>query len=896
MNEPDPPLADNPFPGLRPFGADEGGLFFGRERQSDELLRRLARQRLLAVVGTSGSGKSSLVHAGLVPALESGYLAAAGSRWRIVALRPQSDPIGSLAAALQGGGALAAMDLPAKSALGIIDTTLRRSSRGLIDAARLLDLAGGENLLVFVDQFEELFRYAALANDRGSGDDATAFVQLLLQAVQQQDSPLYVVLTMRSDFLGDCARFRGLPEAISEGQYLIPRLSRDELHLAITGPLAVRGGTIDAAVVQRLLNEVGDDPDQLPLLQHLLMRAWDYSARRSAPRVAITLDDLVAIGGLSEALSLHADEAWSEDLDEAGRTLAARLFRCVTERTEGGREVRRPTALGKLQAITEASTEELHRVIKVFRAPGRNFLMPPAGTPLTPHTEIDISHESLMRQWKRLREWVQAEWEARTMLLRLVQAEDLYRREEAGLWGEPELGHARRWVERERPVPAWADRYVPGLASALAFVEESQADSQRRVALDEAKAEAERQTAERELAQTRELARLESERAEEQHRQLLEQRQRQRRLRQIFTVVGVVLSATAGFALWSRSLALRSEATAQEDRRRAVAAQKTAVQAETQAQTVNLKLQQALLEVDEKRLLALQRQAEAEKARREAQTALAQAKVDRSRADEQARIAEDRLERMKSIIARVPDPVLRNQLQVDYFPGATRELTTAQQRTLEAKAAAAGAEQAGPRVPQPAGYKLWRNGSTLRVRFMGGSSEGHAVAKAAAEEWSRAANLRFQFVERGESEIRIAFRPSDGSWAFMGIDALGVAPDQPTMNLGFLGDIGSALHEFGHVLGLIHETANPNANLPWNRDAVLRTMIGPPNFWGREQVEQNFFRKDSLASYRAFDPKSVMMYGFPASYFTDGVARGEVSPKALSESDIAFAARLYPRP
>lgn len=849
----------NPFPGLRPFGADEAGLFFGRERQSDELLRRLARQRLLAVVGTSGSGKSSLVHAGLVPALESGQLAQAGTRWRIVSLRPQSDPIGSLAAAWLGAGALADMALAPQAALGIVDTTLRRSSRGLTEALRLLRLAADENVLVFVDQFEEIFRYADLASARGSGDDAAAFVQLLLQAAQQPGSPLYVVLTMRSDFLGDCARFRGLPEAISDGQYLIPRLSRDELRLAITGPVNVRRGVIAEALVQRLLNEVGDDPDQLPLLQHLLMRTWDQAARAGGPVVALDLDALQATGGLAEALSRHADEAWQQDLDEAGRALAARLFRCVTERIEGGREVRRPTALATVQAITGAEPEALRRVIEVFRAPGRCFLMPPAGTPLAPHTEIDIAHESLMRQWQRLRGWVQAEWDARTMLLRLVQADELHRRGEAGLWGEPELGHARRWIERERPVAAWAGRYTPGLASALAFVEASRAAWQRQAEREAAQAEAERQAAERELAQARELARLQSERAEEQQRQLQEQASRQRRLRQVYAVVMVVVLLAAALALWGRAAALDAAA---------------------EAQAAGLA---------------------AAKAKETAEQALRQATIDRARADEQARLAEDRLARMKAIIARVPDPLLRAQLLADHLPGATRELTEAQQQALEAKAAAAaaagaGADLAGPRVPQPAGYKLWRNGSTLRVRFLGGSAADHALARAAAETWARAANLRFRFVERGDSEIRIAFKPGDGSWAFLGIDALGVAADQPTMNLGFQGDRGSALHEFGHVLGLVHETANPNASLPWNREVVLRTLTGPPNFWSREQVEQNFFRKESLANYRPFDADSVMMYAFPAEYFTDGQARGRASPTTLSEGDKAFVARLYPRP
>ena len=215
----------NPFPGLRPFVQEEADLFFGRDRQSDELVRRLASRRFLTVVGSSGSGKSSLVRAGLLPSLEGGFMAGAGAHWRIATLRPQDDPIGFLARAIVKTGALAALDLDRPTVEGVVETTLRRSSLGLIEAARLARLARHENLLILVDQFEELFRFADLAKQRDLGDEAPAFVKLLLQAAQQTEVPVYVVITMRSDFLGDCDKFRGLPEAISDSQYLIPRLT-----------------------------------------------------------------------------------------------------------------------------------------------------------------------------------------------------------------------------------------------------------------------------------------------------------------------------------------------------------------------------------------------------------------------------------------------------------------------------------------------------------------------------------------------------------------------------------------------------------------------------------------------------------------------------------------------
>jgi energy-coupling factor transporter ATP-binding protein EcfA2 len=143
----------NPFPGLRPFMQEEADLFFGRDRQSDELVRRLASRRFLAVVGTSGSGKSSLVRAGLLPSLEAGFMAGAGGHWRIATMRPQDDPIAALARAMVNASLLGHLELDEPAAQSVVETTLRRSSLGLVEAGRLAQLAPHENLLILVDQF-----------------------------------------------------------------------------------------------------------------------------------------------------------------------------------------------------------------------------------------------------------------------------------------------------------------------------------------------------------------------------------------------------------------------------------------------------------------------------------------------------------------------------------------------------------------------------------------------------------------------------------------------------------------------------------------------------------------------------------------------------------------------
>jgi hypothetical protein len=318
-------VARQPYPGLRPFEADETDIFFGRESHVDAMVNRLAQHRLLAVTGASGSGKSSLVKAGLIEALEIGLLTEAGPAWCVAQLRPRDHPMRELAAALV-------------SALGVDryenDVALHRASleRGPLALIELLTerpLPSGANLLILVDQFEELYRYRGLAGR----EEAEAFVALLLASAGQRNVPIYIVLTMRSDYFGECARFEGLAEAISNAQYLCPRLTRDQITSAIEGPAAVFGGKVEPLLVSRILNDMGTDPDQLPLMQHALMRLWDEAQARDPAAPLLRLADYIAVDGLKGSLSRHADEILAEvtrDAPQRGET-ARRLFCLVTE-------------------------------------------------------------------------------------------------------------------------------------------------------------------------------------------------------------------------------------------------------------------------------------------------------------------------------------------------------------------------------------------------------------------------------------------------------------------------------------------------------------------------------------------------------------------------------------
>ena len=468
----------NPFPGLRPFEPDEDYLFFGRERQTDELLRRLRTTRFLSILGTSGSGKSSLVRSGLIPTLYGGGMTAAGSRWRVAIMRPGDDPLANLAAALSAPEALGNQSANEELKRDFFETTLRASDLGIVECVQEARIAPRDNVLVLIDQFEELFRYKRSRRATGR-DDAAAFVKLLL-AARESDAPIYIALTMRSDFIGDCMEFGDLPEAINNGVYLVSRMTRDELRLAITGPVAVGGATIAPRLVSRLLNNVGDDPDQLPILQHALMRTWEAWTADHAAGEPLDLRHYEAIGTMHTALSRHAEEAFAE-LDANEQVIAEKLFKALTDKETDVRGVRRPAPVVEICALTGATLQAVTAVIDRFREKGRTFLMPPAGTPLQDDSIVDISHESLMRVWTRLSQWADDESRSAQTYVRVAHAAELHEQGAAALWRDPELQLALTWRDVEKPTNAWAARYDESFDRAIAFLDASRDERDREV-------------------------------------------------------------------------------------------------------------------------------------------------------------------------------------------------------------------------------------------------------------------------------------------------------------------------------------------------------------------------------------------------------------------------------
>ena len=494
----------NPFPGLRAFLTEEDYLFFGREDQVNELLSRLRQYRFLSVLGASGSGKSSPVRAGMLPALQGGAMTSAGSHWEIAIMRPGGNPILNLAKALYE---MDLYDFDESEAVFHLQATLKRSGLGLSEAVKQSELKEGANILIVVDQFEELFRFSRSGQLQDEG--AAAFVKLLLEASRQTDIPIYVAITMRSDYIGDCAQFPDLTESVNEGEYLVPRLKRDQRRAAIEGPIKVAGSEIKPRLTQKLLNDFGNDPDQLPILQHALMRMWDKWLENRGADDPLDLEHYKAIGGMAGALSQHADEVFADADTEEERRDTRRVFQAITEKGGDNRGIRRPTQLVELCQITGADHETVIRIIDRFRKPGCTFLMPPHEVTLTNDTVIDISHESLMRVWVSLKRWVDDESQSARIYVRLAETAQLHSCDRAGLYRDPDLQIALSWREETQPTKSWGVRYHSEYDQSITFLDESNKVKKRLKREKEA-------AYQRELEQAKRLAAAEKQRAEEQ--------------------------------------------------------------------------------------------------------------------------------------------------------------------------------------------------------------------------------------------------------------------------------------------------------------------------------------------------------------------------------------------
>lgn len=461
--------SQNPFPGLRPFLPEENHLFFGREQEMDEVLKKLLQNRFVAVIGTAGSGKSSLVSAGIIPEIIN-QGRNTENEWKYISVCPGNTPLENLKNAF--AQAVSANTNIKENGTGII-TGIENNPDWLVKLVKDVLAGTGERILLVIDQFEELFTCSTSQADPAIDESVAEFTRLIESAVNQTSADIYVILAIRTDFVGECAHLSGLTQLINSSNYLLPRMKRESLKAVIEKPLKAAGIGFDPDLTATILEDLGNRADSLPLLEHALMRTYSSWERRGDRNSMIGLSDYSAAGKISGAMALQANEAY-EQLSPRGKEICRGFFKAITVMGPDNKGIRRPTRLGTIKSVTECNGEELLEVIEKFRVPSVTFLKPDSGIRLNDNTVIDITHEALIHQWDRLKEWVREEAYDAGIYKNLSEASALFQQGKAALLKNPDLEIAVNWRDKRKPSLHWAERYDPAFERAMVYLRTSE--------------------------------------------------------------------------------------------------------------------------------------------------------------------------------------------------------------------------------------------------------------------------------------------------------------------------------------------------------------------------------------------------------------------------------------
>ena len=375
-------IVANPYKGLRAFEEGDAADFFGRDELIEELLKRLGQTRFLAVVGPSGSGKSSVVRAGLIPALRRGAIAGSEG-WRIADMFPGARPLDGLEAALLR----AAPDPPAS-----LMEQLERDGHGLHRAVLRLLPSDGSDLVLVIDQFEEVF---TLVEDEAT---RTHFLESLEMAATDHRSRLRVVVTLRADFYDRPLLYRGFAELFKSRVEAVIPLSAEELERAISGPAERVDVSLEPGLVAAMLADVAEEPGALPLMEYALTELFERRDGR-----ILFLEAYRQIGGVSGALGRRAEELYAE-LDEDGEEAARQLFLRLVALGEGTEDTRRRVSRAEIASL-DVDQQAMATVLDTFGA-SRQLSFDRDGR--TGEPTIELAHEAMLTAWPRLHRWIDA--------------------------------------------------------------------------------------------------------------------------------------------------------------------------------------------------------------------------------------------------------------------------------------------------------------------------------------------------------------------------------------------------------------------------------------------------------------------------------------------------------
>ena len=516
-----------PYTGLRSFTEEESLYFKGREDHIQQATEQLQRNKFLMLTGASGDGKSSLVYAGIVPNARAGFLKSKYTQWAVADFRPERNPFKNLCRALakqldisnpttveaelqHGFSALVDLYKNSKCYVDVDSIAWQQAD----DKQKAALKRGAANLVIVVDQFEEFFTNPENYRQGVPSGDSNLVLNVLLETARialEEDLPIYIIFTMRSDFIGQCAAFRSLPEYIGFSQFFVPRLNRTQLQQVIEEPATLSGNKITRRLTERLIHDISEGVDQLPILQHALNQIW-HAANQGTEEMDLIHyamvggmpghelpDDQVANftkwfakqsekikqfyqePNLQNVLDTHANKLYKfaaeqyriktgkQLLDETAREVIRTTFACLTK-IDQSRAVRNRMTLKEIHSILnrpEIDITTLGQILNIFREPGNTFIRPfitddPESEKLSEDTILDITHESLIRNWEYLEQWAKQEFDNYNTFLDFRQQLDRWvdsNHSSGFLLSIGPLTYFENWYNRVKPNTWWIARY-----------------------------------------------------------------------------------------------------------------------------------------------------------------------------------------------------------------------------------------------------------------------------------------------------------------------------------------------------------------------------------------------------------------------------------------------------